>query len=70
MDGRTFVVELTMGRLTVYFPTQLRWEASTPDWARAQWARVQRDLSAWCEHQKIPLVVEARMGAVRLRIGT
>jgi len=48
MDGHTFIVELTMGVLTVYFPSQSKWDASAPDWAKNQWERV------------IPLNVEER----------
>jgi len=58
MDGREFTIELTMGVLTVYFPTLAKWEASAPDSARHQWARVRADLSAWCEKHKIPLVID------------
>jgi hypothetical protein len=58
MDGKRFVIELTMGVLTVYFPTAAKWEASAPDWAKQQWERVRADLSAWCEQQKIPLVID------------
>ena len=58
MDGRTFVVELTMGVLTVYFPTQAKWESSAPDWARGEWERVKEELQDWCLQQKIPLVIE------------
>ena len=58
MDGKRFVVELTMGILTVYFPTKSKWEATAPDWAKQQWERVKEDLSAWCLEQKIPLQFE------------
>jgi hypothetical protein len=58
MDGKNVVVELTMGVLTVYFPTKSRWESSAPEWAKNQWERVRRDLSAWCEKEKVPLVIE------------
>lgn len=47
-----------MGVLTVYFPTLAKWEASAPDWAKDEWERVRTDLADWCEHQKIPLVIE------------
>jgi hypothetical protein len=57
-DGRTFAVEMTMDIITVYFPTQSKWEASAPEWALQQWERVTKDLSAWCQQQKIPLVIE------------
>jgi hypothetical protein len=58
MDGRRFVVEITMGILTVYFPTQSKWEASAADWASHQWERVREDLAAWCQQQKMSLVIE------------
>jgi hypothetical protein len=57
MDGRRFVIELTMGIVTVYFPTQSTWEATVPDWAKRQWERVRGDLSAWCLEQDIPLQI-------------
>ena len=59
MDSdKQFVIELTMGVSTVYFPTPGKWEASAPEWAKTQWERVRADLSIWCEQQKIPLVIE------------
>lgn len=58
MDGKEFTIELTMGVLTVYFPTNEKWEASAPDWAKHQWERVRADLAIWCGQQKIPLVIE------------
>lgn len=58
MDHKTFVVELTMGRLVVYFPTHSVWEASAPKWAKGQWDKVRMDLIEWCEQQKIPLKIQ------------
>lgn len=58
LDGRGFVIEMTMGVPTVYLPTQSKWELSAPEWARPQWERVRADLAVWCEQQRIPLVVE------------
>lgn len=58
LDGNTFIIELTMGVLKVYLPTEARWEAFAPGWAQGQWQRVQSDLSTWCEQQNIPLLVE------------
>jgi hypothetical protein len=58
MDGTSFVIELTMGVATVYLPSQHKWEASVPDWARDQWERVKADLSDWCQQQDIPLVID------------
>ena len=58
MDGRRFVIELTMGVMTVYFPTLAKWQASAPDWAKSQWERVRDDLSDWCDRKKIPLKIQ------------
>ena len=58
IDGRRLTVEITMGVLTVYFPTKATWEATAPNWAKEQWERVEEDLSAWCLQEKIPLVIE------------
>jgi hypothetical protein len=58
MDGHTFIVEITMGVLKVYFPAPSRWEAAAPDWAKGQWERVHADLNAWCSQERIPLIIE------------
>lgn len=60
MDGKTFTVELTMGVPTVYFPAKSKWEETAPAWAKAQWERVNGDLSAWCLREKIPLVIDEK----------
>ncbi|MEJ7138602.1 hypothetical protein [Amphibiibacter pelophylacis] len=58
MDGMSFIIEQSTGVITVYFPTQTRWESLAPEWARQQWERVRADLSTWCQQQKIPFVIE------------
>ncbi len=58
MDGKSFTIEITMGALKAYLPTESKWKASAPEWAKDQWARVQADLSAWCAQEKIPLIIE------------
>jgi hypothetical protein len=58
LDGRKFVLELTMGILTVYFPTKSKWDACAPEWAKSHWERVKGDLSAWCEQQKLPIKIQ------------
>lgn len=49
IDSKHFTIELTMGVLTVYFPTAAKWEASAPAWAKGKWEQVRVDLAAWCE---------------------
>ena len=58
MDGHTFVLEMTMGIDIVYLPTEAKWEAEAPDWARSSWSRVREDLSKWCDRNKIPMQIQ------------
>jgi hypothetical protein len=58
IDGKQFTIELTMGVLTVYFPTAAKWEASAPIWAKGRWEQVKSELTDWCEKEKIPFVIE------------
>lgn len=60
MDGRRFVIELTMGQLHAYLPSKETWERDAPDWAKDQWDRVHQDLATWCKGQSMPLSVEDR----------
>lgn len=60
MDGHTFIIEITMGVLTVYLPTSDKWDAVAPEWAHGQWERVHRDIARWCDGQNIPLVIDAQ----------
>lgn len=48
-----FVVELTMGRLHVYFPTEATWKQTAPDWAKDLWDQAQREASEWSREQGI-----------------
>jgi hypothetical protein len=58
MDGRQFVLEMPMGVLTVYLPSESKWDADAPEWASHQWERVRDDLVAWCAEQSIPVIIE------------
>ena len=62
IDGKQFTIELTMGVLSVYFPTSAKWEASAPIGAKGKWERVKLDLTDWCEKEKIPFVIEKMRG--------
>ncbi|HEX5051979.1 MAG TPA: hypothetical protein VFZ65_09420 [Planctomycetota bacterium] len=51
------VFELTMGKACVYFPSQARWLAVVPPWARERWQVYVDACRAWCGKGRIPLVV-------------
>lgn len=52
-----FVVELTMGKLHVYFPDEATWKKSTPPRLHDRWAGIARELGRWCRGQNIPLSI-------------
>jgi hypothetical protein len=33
MDGRQFIIEMTMGVYTAYLPSETKWEQAAPEWA-------------------------------------
>lgn len=54
----TFVLEMTMGELNVFLPTETVWQEKAPSWAKSHWHTVRAQLEQWCSQQKIPLIVE------------
>jgi hypothetical protein len=54
----SFVLEMPMGVLSVYFPTESAWRHNAPSWARAHWAGIQKQLDQWCRQNKIPLYID------------
>jgi len=53
----SFVLELTMGQLTVYLPTEEDWQKRAPAWAKDHWPQLHSQLKSWCAGSNIPLVV-------------
>ncbi|MGG6893684.1 hypothetical protein [Rhizobium sp. BR 315] len=50
-SGGSFVLELTIGVLSAYLPTEAEWERRGPEWARFLWPTLKRELEDWCgEH--------------------
>lgn len=56
--GGTFVLELAMGVLTAFLPTEDVWRSNAPAWARDLWPVLKTDLEAWCENSKVRLVID------------
>jgi hypothetical protein len=48
-NGGSFVLELPMGILTAYLPTEEVWQESAPIWARALWPDLRAELEDWCK---------------------
>jgi hypothetical protein len=60
--GGTFVLELPMGVLTAYLPTENAWQRKAPPWASGLWAILRAELSEWCEANKSELVTSNDAG--------
>ena len=54
----SFVLELPMGRLSAYLPTQAKWLAHSPDWARELWPVLHAELQAWCRANNAQFFVD------------
>lgn len=49
------VLDMPMGTVSVYVPTESAWREVAPVWAVLLWKSFFEQLSAWCDLQKIPL---------------
>ena len=56
--GGSFVLELTMGELAAYLPTQDAWQERAPDWAAGLWPVLHAELKAWCRQNEARLVLD------------
>ncbi len=53
-----FHVELTMGKLHVYFPSEQKWIKTSPEWAADLWKDAVDTARKWCEKEKIPFSID------------
>ena len=57
--GGSFVLELTMGVLAAYLPTEEAWGSKAPVWARDLWPVLKVELEAWCKQHDARFVIDA-----------
>ena len=57
--GGTFILELPMGVLTAYLPTEEAFRNKAPEWARELWPQLREELEDWCRFNNAGLVIEA-----------
>ena len=53
-----FVIEITMGELHVYFPTQERWLSLVPECLHSEYNQIIQELENWCRKQNIPFTCD------------
>jgi hypothetical protein len=47
--GGIFVLELPMGVLSAYLPTEEIWRSRAPSWAIELWPTLKTELELWCK---------------------
>lgn len=57
--GGQFILELAMGKLTAYLPTEAAWAQKAPPWAREHWAQLCDELQQWCRFNNADFVIDA-----------
>lgn len=57
--GGRFVLELPMGVLSAYLPTEEEWRSRAPDWAKDLWPVLRDELERWCRDNHAALHIEA-----------
>jgi hypothetical protein len=56
--GGSFILDLPMGILSAYLPSEATWCEAAPAWARDLWPALHSDLEAWCAFNNARLYVE------------
>jgi hypothetical protein len=56
-DEGVLILELTMGKYHVYFPSQNKWKESAPEWAKEKWEVYLTATRNWCSQNNIPISV-------------
>ncbi|GAA5784352.1 hypothetical protein [Chitiniphilus shinanonensis] len=60
--GGVFVLELPMGVLSAYLPTEDVWRSKAPPWAHDLWPVLKEELGAWCAANKAKFVIDETAG--------
>jgi len=60
--GGSFVIELPMGVLSAYLPSEAEWECRGPEWARSHWSTLKEELEAWCCKNSVQLNIDPSAG--------
>ena len=53
-----FSIEMTMGKLHVFFPTEVTWNKNPPDWAKGKWTESRDAAEMWSKDNNIPFTID------------
>ena len=56
--GGSFILELPMGVLTAYLPTEEAWKQKAPAWAVDLWPVLRTELADWCKANNAGFVID------------
>jgi hypothetical protein len=56
--GGTFILELPMGILSAYLPTEQAWRDKAPTWAVDLWPELKIELEQWCQENKARFYID------------
>ena len=57
-EGGHFILDLPMGILSAYLPTEKAWKTKSPDWAKDYYIELKEELERWCFKNNAQLVVD------------
>lgn len=60
--GGSFILELPMGILSAYLPTEEVWKYKAPAWAINLWYELRVDLELWCIANNAELFIDESAG--------
>ena len=62
--GGEFILELPMGILTAYLPTEAAWQNKSPEWAKDLYFDLKKELEFWCIENKAKFVIDETAAVV------
>lgn len=60
--GGSFILELPMGILSAYLPTESAWQQKAPGWAKDLYPTLKQELEMWCKENKAQFVIDESAG--------
>ena len=60
--GGSFILELPMGVLSAYLPTESAWNKKAPPWAKDLYPELKKELEIWCRENKAEFVIDETAG--------
>lgn len=61
-EGGQFILELPMGILSAYLPTESAWKTKSPEWAKKHYPELKEELQQWCMENKAKFIIDETAG--------